>query len=223
MPRFAALFVIPQDANHAAQRLNPLAGKRSIYFGSDGFGGFVAKLLRSERRNVLGGGWGRTPSYDPLQRDEENPIHICFQLEALRASLSAASETGSIHEIPSHHTLSDRLRRSGAIAVRHYQSTECLREYRARQRAIFGFGSKPGTGQQWTHQAGACATGADEHEPSQGREKIALSPVCSELASNHRSARHHQIIGLWGMSQTIARRRSTPCAVLTGTLLMQPG
>ena len=105
------LFVIPQDADHAAQRLNPLAGKGSIYFGPDGVGGLVAKLLRSERLNVLCGGWGRAPGYDPLQRDEEDPIHICFPPEVLRANLSGVSETGSIHESPPHHSLSDRLRR----------------------------------------------------------------------------------------------------------------
>jgi hypothetical protein len=43
-----SLFVFPQDANHASQRLHPLAGKRSINFGPDGLGSLVAKLFRRE-------------------------------------------------------------------------------------------------------------------------------------------------------------------------------
>lgn len=76
--------------------------------------------------------------------------------------------------MPPYHCLSGRLhRRPCTGAIRYFQSAEYVREYRARQWAVLGYGSKPGANQQWLHQAVACATVADEHGPSQGCEKVA--------------------------------------------------
>ena len=48
-----ALLVLPQNANHASQRLNPLAGKGSTNFRPDDLGSLVAKLFRRECLNLL--------------------------------------------------------------------------------------------------------------------------------------------------------------------------